>query len=198
MVYLDVTLCYPVDRHQHFGETHFLHVVTELSWLRKKQCVISERETYRPGATLPFFIFFFPHSLLLVLLLSIPMKNKLFRVMIQMTCSQPPSSTTHSDCYAQITPLFPCKKAGLNTRKAFCIFDLHIRKKLVKWYIWSIALYGTAIRTLWKVDQNTWKILKCGTEDEHSRSVGLIIRTKKYYVYWSRKGTSYIPQTKEG
>jgi len=54
----------------------------------------------------------------------------------------------------------------------------------VKCYIWGIALYGTETRTLWKVDQNTWKILKCGTEDEYSRSVGLTVRTmKKYYVH---------------
>jgi len=89
-------------------------------------------------------------------------------------------SSTLSDCYVQITPLFPCKKAGLNKKKTFCTFDLHIRKKLVKCYIWSIALYGTATWTLWKEDQNTWKILKCGTEDEYSISVGLIVRTKKY------------------
>jgi len=45
-------------------------------------------------------------------------------------------------------------------------------------------LYGTETRTLWKVDQNTQKILKRGTEDEYSRSVGLIVRTmKKYYVH---------------
>ena len=31
MVCLDATLCYPVNRHQHFGEIRFLHVVTELS-----------------------------------------------------------------------------------------------------------------------------------------------------------------------
>jgi len=63
---------------------------TELT--EKKTACNKGRETYRPGATLPFFIFFFPHSLLLVLLLSILTKNKLFRVMIQMTCSQPPFS----------------------------------------------------------------------------------------------------------
>jgi len=56
--------------------------------------------------------------------------------------------------------------------------------KLVKWYTWSIALYGTETWSLWNGDQNTWKILKYGTEDKHSRSVGLIMRTmKKYYVH---------------
>jgi hypothetical protein len=31
--------------------------------------------------------------------------------------------------------------------------DLHLRKKLVKCYIWSIALYGAETGTLRKVDQ---------------------------------------------
>jgi hypothetical protein len=58
---------------------------TELT--EEKQRVIRERQTYRTGATLPFFILFFPHSSLLVTLLSNPMKNKRFRLLIQMTCS---------------------------------------------------------------------------------------------------------------
>jgi hypothetical protein len=31
--------------------------------------------------------------------------------------------------------------------------DLHLRKKLVQLYIWSIALYRSETWTLWKVDQ---------------------------------------------
>jgi len=31
--------------------------------------------------------------------------------------------------------------------------DLKLRKKLVKCYIWSIALYGTETWTLWTADQ---------------------------------------------
>jgi hypothetical protein len=57
--------------------------------MRKRWHVIRERETYRTGATLHFFIFFFSHSLLLVLLLYIPMKNKLLRVLNQIIYSQP-------------------------------------------------------------------------------------------------------------
>jgi len=35
-------------------------------------------------------------------------------------------------------------KAAFNKKKTLftCIFDLELRKKLVKCYIWSIALYG--------------------------------------------------------
>jgi hypothetical protein len=37
-------------------------------------------------------------------------------------------------------------------------------KKLVKWYIWSIALCGAETWTLRKVD--TWNILKCYTGED--------------------------------
>jgi hypothetical protein len=33
------------------------------------------------------------------------------------------------------------------------LLDINLRKKLVKCYIWSIALYGTVTWTLQKVDQ---------------------------------------------
>jgi hypothetical protein len=41
------------------------------------------------------------------------------------------------------------KKRNLFTSK----LDLILRKKLLKFYIWSIALYGGEIWTCWKVDQ---------------------------------------------
>jgi hypothetical protein len=31
--------------------------------------------------------------------------------------------------------------------------DLELRKKLAKCYIWSVALYGAEIGTVWGVDQ---------------------------------------------
>jgi hypothetical protein len=31
--------------------------------------------------------------------------------------------------------------------------NLHLRKKLMRFYIWSIALYGAETWTLWKIDQ---------------------------------------------
>jgi hypothetical protein len=42
------------------------------------------------------------------------------------------------------------KKMPLFTIKG----DLDLRKKLVKCYTWSIAVYGAETWTLWKVDQN--------------------------------------------
>jgi hypothetical protein len=58
------------------------------------------------------------------------------------------------------------KKKNLFTSK----LDLNLRKKLVRCYIWSMALYGaeTWIR-------NTWKVLKCGVGEGWRRSVGPIM-----------------------
>jgi hypothetical protein len=53
--------------------------------------------------------------------------------------------------------------------------DLELRKKLVKCYIWSIALYGAETWTLQAVNQKHWKVLKCGAGERWKRSVGLIM-----------------------
>jgi len=53
------------------------------------------------------------------------------------------------------TLAFNNKKALLTSK-----LDLKLRKKLLKCYIWSIALYGAEIRTLWKVDRKYLKSLE--------------------------------------
>jgi hypothetical protein len=40
--------------------------------------------------------------------------------------------------------------------------DLNLGKKLVKCHIWSIALYGAGILTLWKVNQKYLESFECG------------------------------------
>jgi len=46
-------------------------------------------------------------------------------------------------------------KPAFNTKSSLFTskLDLNLRKKLVKCYIWSIALYGAETCTLWKADQ---------------------------------------------
>jgi hypothetical protein len=66
---------------------------------------------------------------------------------------------------------FNKKKKALFTSK----LDLNLRKKLVKCYIWSIALYGAETWTLGKVDQKYLKSLKCGAGEEWRRSAGPIV-----------------------
>jgi len=60
------------------------------------------------------------------------------------------------------------KKKTLFTSK----LDLNLRKKLIKCYIWSMALYGADTWTLRAAIRNTWKVLKCAGEGW--RSVGPI------------------------
>jgi hypothetical protein len=50
---------------------------------------------------------------------------------------------------------------------------LNLRKKLVKYYIWSMALYGAETWT--QQIRNTWKVLKCGAGEVWRRSVGPIM-----------------------
>jgi len=69
-------------------------------------------------------------------------------------------------------------KAAFNKKRVLftSTLDLELRKKLVKCYIWSIALYGAETWTLRRVDQKkTWKVLKCGAGEGWKRSVGLIM-----------------------
>ena len=55
-------------------------------------------------------------------------------------------------------------KATFNKKRALytSTLDLEMRKKLVKCYIWSIALYGAETWTLRAVDQKHLESLKCG------------------------------------
>jgi hypothetical protein len=69
------------------------------------------------------------------------------------------------------------EKAAFNKKRVLfnTKMDLELRKKLVKCYIWSIALYGADTWTPRGVDQNTWKVLKCGAGEGWSSSVGPIM-----------------------
>ena len=59
----------------------------------------------------------------------------------------------------------------------------------MKCYIWSVASYGAEIWTLQEVDQNTWKVLKCGAGVGWGRSVRPIVR-EMYYIDLRVKGIS--------
>jgi len=52
----------------------------------------------------------------------------------------------------------PWQKTAFNKKKKTLFIntlDINLRSKLVKSYIWIIALYGTGTRTLQKVDKKT-------------------------------------------
>jgi predicted restriction endonuclease len=63
--------------------------------------------------------------------------------------------TNDGRCTCEIKSRIAIAKAALNKmRDLFTIkVDLELRKKLVKCYVWRIALYGAETLTLWAVDQ---------------------------------------------
>ena len=63
--------------------------------------------------------------------------------------------TNDRRCTCEIKCRIAMAKAAFNKKKALfnSTLDLELRKKLVKCYIWSIALYGAEIWTLRAVDQ---------------------------------------------
>jgi hypothetical protein len=65
-------------------------------------------------------------------------------------------------------------------------FNLNIRNKLVKCYIWSIALYDSGTWRLQQVDQRYLESFKCD-DGEGGRSVGTIVWKIKKYDMESRR-----------
>ena len=59
------------------------------------------------------------------------------------------------DVRVKLNPGLPWQKAAFNKKKTLFTskLDLHLRKKLVKCYIWSMALYGAETWTLRAADQ---------------------------------------------
>jgi hypothetical protein len=75
-------------------------------------------------------------------------------------------TTNDARCAREIKYRIVMAKTAFNRKKTLCTskLDLNLGKKLVKCYIWSIALYGAETWTLRKV-------LKCGAgEDQLDRS----------------------------
>jgi hypothetical protein len=64
-------------------------------------------------------------------------------------------TTNDARCTREIKSRIAMAKAAFNKKKDLFTskLDLNLRKKLVKCYIWSIALYGAETWTLWKMDQ---------------------------------------------
>jgi hypothetical protein len=63
--------------------------------------------------------------------------------------------TNDARCTREIKSIITMAKAAFNKKILFTSkLDLNLRKKLVKCYIWSLALYGAETWALRKVDQN--------------------------------------------
>jgi hypothetical protein len=86
------------------------------------------------------------------------------------------------DKVAVVNPAFN-KNIALFTSK----MDLELTKKLVKCYIWSIALYGAETWTLWAVDQQhlesfemwCWRRMEKISWTDHVRDEEVLLRVKE-------------------
>jgi len=80
-------------------------------------------------------------------------------------------------------------KAAFNKKRTLftSTLDLELRKKLVKCYIWSIALYGVETWTLWAVDQKhlesfemwCWRRMEKISWTDHVRNENVLLRVKE-------------------
>ena len=72
--------------------------------------------------------------------------------------------TNDGRCTCEIKSRIAMAKATFNKKKTLftSTLDLNLRKKLVKYYIWSMALYGAETWTLPSADQKYLESLKCG------------------------------------
>jgi len=68
--------------------------------------------------------------------------------------------TNDGRCTGEIKSRIAMEKAAFSKKKTLFIskLDLNLRKKLIKCYIWSMALYGAETRTLRAADQKYLEI----------------------------------------
>ena len=85
--------------------------------------------------------------------------------------------TNDGRCTCEIKCRIVMAKAAFNKKRTLftSTLVLELRKKLVKCYFWSIALYGAETWTLRAMDQKHLESLKCGAGRGWKRSVGLIM-----------------------
>jgi len=85
--------------------------------------------------------------------------------------------TNDGRCTCEIKCRIAMAKAAYNKKRTLftSTLDLELRKKLVKCYVWSIALYGAETWTLRAVYQKHLESLKCGAGGGWKGSVGLIM-----------------------
>jgi hypothetical protein len=80
-------------------------------------------------------------------------------------------------CTCEIKPRVAMAKAAFNKKRALFTskMELELRKKLVKYYIWSIDVSGAETWTLRVVDQKHLESKRCCAGEEWRTSAGPII-----------------------
>jgi hypothetical protein len=93
--------------------------------------------------------------------------------------------TNDGRCTCEIKCRIAMAKSAFNKKTS--TFDLKLRKKLVKCYVWSIALYGAETWTLRAVDQKhlasfemwCWRRMEKISWTDHVRNEGVLFRVKE-------------------
>jgi hypothetical protein len=99
--------------------------------------------------------------------------------------------TNDGRCTCEIKSRIAMAKAAFNKKRALftSIMNLELRKKLVKCYIWSIALYGAETWTLRAVDQKHLESFEmCCRRIE----ISWTDQMKEYYLESRSRGISYM------
>ena len=81
--------------------------------------------------------------------------------------------TDNGRCTCEIKSRIAVAKAAFNMKKNLFAskLDLNLRKKLVKYYVWSMLKLGRSGQQI----RNAWKVLNCGAGEGWRRSVGPIM-----------------------
>jgi len=97
--------------------------------------------------------------------------------------------TNDGRCTCEIKCRTAMAKAAFNKKRALCTstLELELRKKLVKCYIWSIALYGAETGALRAVDQKQlesfemwcWRGMEKVSWTDHVRNEEVLLRVKE-------------------
>ena len=97
--------------------------------------------------------------------------------------------TNDGRCTCEIKSRIAMAKAAFNKKKTLFIstLDLNLRKKLVKCYIWSMALYGAETWTLWAADQKylgsfemwCWRRMEKISWTDHVRNEEVLLRVNE-------------------
>ena len=97
--------------------------------------------------------------------------------------------TNEGRCTFEIKCRIAMAKAAFNKKRTLftSTLDLELRKKLVKWYVWSIALYGAETWTLRAVDQKhlgsfemwCWRRMEKISWTDHVRNEEVLLRVKE-------------------
>ena len=101
--------------------------------------------------------------------------------------------TNDGRCACEIKCRIVMAKAAFNKKKALFTgtLDLELRKKLVKCYIWSVAVYGAETGTLRAVDQKyvesfemwCWRRVENISWTDHVRNEEVLLRVKEQTNY---------------